>query len=78
MAEHDLFQSGLVGRSAAGIFHHLGHIAEILGTKSRRSDDTKHLRILAGIVVKAMNGPAGNAKRLTGADIELLAIHSPG
>ena len=78
VAEHDLCHFCAVGRAAGGCVDDLGGFAEVLRADGSGRDDAEDFDVLAGVVVKAMDGSARNAEGLAGAYVNLPAVYGPG
>src|SRR3974390_1232673 len=56
----------------------VSRLAKILWTYGGWRDHAERPRILASMIIKAVNGTARNAQRLPGPDVHLSSINGPG
>lgn len=68
---HDLCHLYAVGWTAGR------RLTEKLRTDRSRCDQAQRFRVLSAVVLKAVDGPTRNAKRLPWPDVNLLSLHSP-
>jgi hypothetical protein len=73
-----LHHLGTVGRTAGGGTNYFGRFAEVGRAHYRRGYDGELLRVLAAEAVKTVHRASGDAQRLSGTDLDWLAVNRPG
>ena len=78
MLAHDLAQRGEIRRAAVRGVEDDRDLAEEVGTEDPRGDDRKRSGVDVAGVVEMVDGAAGDAKRVAGADVDRYALDRPG
>ena len=78
MAKHDAYHSLAIRHAPSGCGDSFGALAEILRADCRRCDYAKRLRIVQLMVVEAVYSASWDAECLSPADLNFIAIDSPG
>src|SRR5512141_2403753 len=77
MTPEDLRHLRAVGRAAGGGIDYFGSLAEVRGAHYRGGYDGELFHILAAEVVEAVHRASGDAKCLSGTNLDGLAINRP-